>query len=97
MLIKKNILPTMRHISDVAPNCKTVDELVEASIQTPSYTFESDYDACEFVVIYYSDTLLRILKSKINPPSKWDLMIIDCINKNNMDRSKILEVYKSRK
>lgn len=56
--------------------------------------------ACNIIVDYHPDRLLKILKCKHNKPSKWDLVVISRTIKHIHADSlyqEILKIYKNRK
>lgn len=87
---------------------KTVDELIESELDSfPVEKSEFDLEcAYRHIVLQAPNTLLTVLKSPINVPSKHDLMLIKCINdeltvrkypKDKEIYNTILGIYKDRK
>lgn len=88
---------------------KTVDELIEDFIDENHYEGKDDYSielVVKLVVTQSPGQLRHLLKSKINRPSKYDLLIINrcnyminymTISSNAIIYKEILKIYKDRK
>lgn len=91
---------------DIISDVKTVEQFVE--------WFVSDghpESSIDFIVLDFYETLLKILKSKDNKPCKYDLIVINAVNKtinqepfHDKDTQRrqiclitILDIYKNRK
>lgn len=80
---------------------KTIDEFVDYYMQQLRPDLY-DCSIIHYIVQQHSLEILIILDSEHNKPSKWDLMIIDNINKINKDKLNnysymdILKAYKNR-
>lgn len=86
---------------------KTIDELVESSIADDKALLPDEI-IIDDLIIAFTNPILNLLKSKDNPPSKYDLRIIESITRlmsiggdfaayHNEQFIAILEVYKNRK
>lgn len=77
---------------------KTVDDLVESLKSTSNFSHELLYG---HVITVWSDILLKLLRSTDNIPSKYDLLLIDAINKFPFVKTvlhvEIIKLYKERK
>lgn len=77
---------------------KTIDELIyEYRKINPK---RSEEEMVEYFVSRQSALLRKVLELETNVPSKWDILIIQLINKSTFkltEDDKILKIYKNRK
>lgn len=83
---------------------KTVDEMVKFISGTIRHNMTkpidgADHYTCKFILFHHSKHLLKILKSKDNKSTRFDLILISEIGKlHQLDENikAVLEIYKQR-